>query len=375
MRQKNLYMLAAFSIILLWALWNYQVSLWLLRKLYDILLPFIIGASLAFIINVLMSRLEKLWQRFLGKTPLAGAQRPACLALSVAIILAFLGFMLFMVVPQLRASMKTVLQLLPPAWQKLQAYLQVKSQEQQLSQEELAFLQSQANDIYHAVLNYLQNNKRMLLSRTVSATASVLDVLTDLVIGIVAAMYILWDKQRLGMNAKRFIYAYCSRGRADYLLQLAQLTEKIFTGFVSGQLLVSLCLGVMYFAGMTIFGFPYALLISMLVAVLSLVPILGTAISAVVGAFLIFVAAPEKIWYFLLFFFVLNRIEADLLYPKIVGSAVGLSGLWVLAAVSIGGSIGGILGMIICVPLFSVINALLMQQVKQRLEQKNFPGS
>ena len=375
MRQKNLYMLAAFSIILLWALWNYQVSLWLLRKLYDILLPFIIGASLAFIINVLMSRLEKLWQRFLGKTPLAGAQRPACLALSVAIILAFLGFMLFMVVPQLRASMKTVLQLLPPAWQKLQAYLQVKSQEQQLSQEELAFLQSQANDIYHAVLNYLQNNKRMLLSRTVSATASVLDVLTDLVIGIVAAMYILWDKQRLGMNAKRFIYAYCSRGRADYLLQLAQLTEKIFTGFVSGQLLVSLCLGVMYFAGMTIFGFPYALLISMLVAVLSLVPILGTAISAVVGAFLIFVASPEKICYFLLFFFVLNRIEADLLYPKIVGSAVGLSGLWVLAAVSIGGSIGGILGMIICVPLFSVINALLMQQVKQRLEQKNFPGS
>ena len=375
MRQKNLYMLAAFSIILLWALWNYQVSLWLLRKLYDILLPFIIGASLAFIINVLMSRLEKLWQRFLGKTPLAGAQRPACLALSVAIILAFLGFMLFMVVPQLRASMKTVLQLLPPAWQKLQAYLQVKSQEQQLSQEELAFLQSQANDIYHAVLNYLQNNKRMLLSRTVSATASVLDVLTDLVIGIVAAMYILWDKQRLGMNAKRFIYAYCSRGRADYLLQLAQLTEKIFTGFVSGQLLVSLCLGVMYFAGMTIFGFPYALLISMLVAVLSLVPILGTAISAVVGAFLIFVAAPEKICYFLLFFFVLNRIEADLLYPKIVGSAVGLSGLWVLAAVSIGGSIGGILGMIICVPLFSVINALLMKQVKQRLEQKNFPGS
>ena len=375
MRQKNLYMLAAFSITLLWGLWNYQVSLWLLRKLYDILVPFIIGASLAFIINLLMARLEKLWQRFLGKTPLGRGQRPACLALSLLIILSFLAFILFTIVPQLRTSMKTVLQLLPPAWQKLQVYLQVKSQELPLSQEELAFLQSQANDIYHTLLNYLQNNKSMLLSRTMSATASALDVLADIVIGIVAAIYILLDKQRLGMNAKRFIYAYCSRGRADYLLQLAQLTEKIFTGFVSGQLLVALCLGVMYFAGMTLFGFPYALLISMLVAVLSLIPIIGTVISAVVGVFLIFVAAPEKVVYFMIFFFVLHRIEGDLLYPKIVGGAVGLSGLWVLAAVSIGGSIGGILGMIICVPLFSVICALVTQQVQQRLEQKNLPGS
>lgn len=138
---------------------------------------------------------------------------------------------------------------------------------------------------------------------------------------------------------------------------------------------MALCLGVMYFAGMTLFGFPYALLISMLVAVLSLIPIIGTVISAVVGAFLIFVAAPEKVVYFIIFFFVLHRIEGDLLYPKIVGGAVGLSGLWVLAAVSIGGSIGGILGMIICVPLFSVICALVTQQVQQRLEQKNLPGS
>ena len=122
---------------------------------------------------------------------------------------------------------------------------------------------------------------------------------------------------------------------------------------------------------MTLFGFPYATVISLMVAVLSLIPILGTFISALIGCFLILVAAPEKIWYFIILYFVLQRVEGDLLYPKIVGKAVGLSELWVLAAVTIGASLGGIAGMIICVPLFSVLYALLAEKVKRLLEEKN----
>ena len=221
------------------------------------------------------------------------------------------------------------------------------------------------------MLNYLQNNKRLLLEQTFLATASVLEVLASCVIGFVVAIYCLLEKHRLVRNFKCVIFAFCSKERAAYILHVLQTAEQIFRGFVGGQLVVALLLGVMYFVGMTLCGFPYTTVISLLVAVLSLIPILGTLISALIGCFLILVAAPEKIWYFIILYIVLQRIEADLLYPKIVGKAVGLSELWVLAAVTIGASLGGVAGMIVCVPLFSVLYALLAEKVKHLLAEKN----
>lgn len=371
MKQKNPYFIIAFAIFLIWALWHYSVSLKLLERAYNIVLPFIIGGCIAFIVNVLMARLERSWHQLFKQGVLAKAQRPACLALSLVLIFGFLAFIVLTVVPELHASMKMLVKMLPPALVKLNAYLQQKAQEFAFSAEELAFVQQQANEIYQTLLNYLQNNKKMLLEQTVLATASVVDVLTDCVIGFVAAIYCLLEKHRLVRNFKRLLFAFCSHDNAAYILHTAKLAENIFRGFVGGQLVVALLLGLLYFIGMSIFGFPYATVISMLVGVLSLIPILGTLISAIIGCFLILVAAPEKIWYFIIFYIVLQRIEGDLLYPKIVGKAVGLSELWVLAAVTVGASLGGIVGMIICVPLFSVAYALLAEKVKNKLAEKN----
>lgn len=371
MQEKNPYGLLAFAIVLVWALWNYNASLHLLGGLYHILLPFIIGGCMAFIVNVLMTKLEVYWRRYLKHSVVSRFERPVCLLLSLVLIIGFLAFFVLTIVPELHASMKLLVKMLPPALAKLDAYLQQKAQELAFSPDELAFVQAQAKEIYHTLLNYLQNNKRLLLEQTVSATASLLDVLTNCVIGFVAAVYCLLEKHRLVRNFKRVLFAFCSKERAAYVLHVLQTSEKIFRGFVSGQLVVALLLGVMYFVSMTLFGFPYATVISLMVAVLSLIPILGTFISALIGCFLILVAAPEKIWYFIILYFVLQRVEGDLLYPKIVGKAVGLSELWVLAAVTIGASLGGIAGMIICVPLFSVLYALLAEKVKRLLEEKN----
>ena len=371
MQEKNPYGLLAFAIVLIWALWNYSASLNLLGGLYHILLPFIIGGCMAFIVNVLMTKLEKYWRKYLKHSVVSRFERPVCLLLSLVLIIGFLAFFVLTIVPELHASMKLLVKMLPPALAKLDAYLQQKAQELAFSPDELAFVQAQAKEIYHTLLNYLQNNKRLLLEQTVSATASLLDVLTNCVIGFVAAVYCLLEKHRLVRNFKRVLFAFCSKERAAYVLHVLQTSEKIFRGFVSGQLVVALLLGVMYFVSMTLFGFPYATVISLMVAVLSLIPILGTFISALIGCFLILVAAPEKIWYFIILYFVLQRVEGDLLYPKIVGKAVGLSELWVLAAVTIGASLGGIAGMIICVPLFSVLYALLAEKVKRLLEEKN----
>ena len=371
MQEKNPYGLLAFAIVLIWTLWNYSASLHLLGGLYHMLLPFIIGACMAFIVNVLMTKLEVYWRRYLKHSVVSRFERPVCLLLSLVLIIGFLAFFVLTIVPELHASMKLLVKMLPPALAKLDAYLQQKAQELAFSPDELAFVQAQAKEIYHTLLNYLQNNKRLLLEQTVSATASLLDVLTNCVIGFVAAVYCLLEKHRLVRNFKRVLFAFCSKERAAYVLHVLQTSEQIFRGFVSGQLVVALLLGVMYFVSMTLFGFPYATVISLMVAVLSLIPILGTFISALIGCFLILVAAPEKIWYFIILYFVLQRVEGDLLYPKIVGKAVGLSELWVLAAVTIGASLGGIAGMIICVPLFSVLYALLAEKVKRLLEEKN----
>ena len=371
MQEKNPYGLLAFAIVLVWALWNYSASLHLLGGLYHMLLPFIIGACMAFIVNVLMTKLEVYWRRYLKHSVVSRFERPVCLLLSLVLIIGFLAFFVLTIVPELHASMKLLVKMLPPALAKLDAYLQQKAQELAFSPDELAFVQAQAKEIYHTLLNYLQNNKRLLLEQTVSATASLLEVLTNCVIGFVAAVYCLLEKHRLVRNFKRVLFAFCSKERAAYVLHVLQTSEQIFRGFVSGQLVVALLLGVMYFVSMTLFGFPNATVISLMVAVLSLIPILGTFISALIGCFLILVAAPEKIWYFIILYFVLQRVEGDLLYPKIVGKAVGLSELWVLAAVTIGASLGGIAGMIICVPLFSVLYALLAEKVKRLLEEKN----
>ena len=371
MQEKNPYGLLAFAIVLIWTLWNYSASLHLLDGLYHMLLPFIIGGCMAFIVNVLMTKLEVYWRRYLKHSVVSRFERPVCLLLSLVLIIGFLAFFVLTIVPELHASMKLLVKMLPPALAKLDAYLQQKAQELAFSPDELAFVQAQAKEIYHTLLNYLQNNKRLLLEQTVSATASLLEVLTNCVIGFVAAVYCLLEKHRLVLNFKRVLFAFCSKERAAYVLHVLQTSEQIFRGFVSGQLVVALLLGVMYFVSMTLFGFPYATVISLMVAVLSLIPILGTFISALIGCFLILVAAPEKIWYFIILYFVLQRVEGDLLYPKIVGKAVGLSELWVLAAVTIGASLGGIAGMIICVPLFSVLYALLAEKVKRLLEEKN----
>ena len=370
MQQKNIYKLVLFTAVLCWCLWNYKVSLGILGGAYDILFPFLVGAFIAFIVNVLMVKLEYVWE-LVFKGPLLKIKRPACLVLSFALMMAVLVFTVLLVVPELQSSVRTLAKLIPPAMVKLNAYLHAKAIQFNVSAADWQQLYNQWMTIQSNIVQYIQSNKSLLLSRTWNATTSVVGVLTELVIGFVAAVYMLLEKEELAKNARRTIYAFFAKERAEYLIGAARTTHEICTGFVGGQLLVAFLLGCMCFIGMLILGLPYALVISVLVGVLALIPILGTFFSAAIGCFLILVAAPEKIWYFIVLFLVLQRIEGDLLYPRIVGKSVGLSELWVLAAVTIGASLGGIMGMILCVPFFSVVYRLFSQKVEVELRKKD----
>ena len=374
MKHKNIYGLIAFTAVLCWALWNYSVSLGLLDKFYKMLLPFLIGGFIAFIVNVLMTKLEVIWDKVFSKGPLDKLEkmkRIICLLLSIAIIAAFFAFTVLLVLPELNSSVKTLIKLIPPAVEKMNIYLQEKAAQFNMFEDDFLYLQKQWNNAYQTLFQFIQDNKSLLLSRTWIATTTVVDVVTNFAIGIVAAVYLLLEKDVLKQSLKRTVYAFTSKARADYLVKAAKISEKVFHGYVAGQFSEALILGCLCFVGMLVIGLPYALVISVLVAVLGLIPILGTIISATIGCFLILVAAPEKIWVFLIFFVVLQRIEGDILYPKIVGKAVGLSELWVLVAVTIGGSVAGIMGMVMSVPLCSVIYTLLSEKVEQNLAEKN----
>ena len=371
MQQKNIYRLVLFTAVLCWSLWNYKVSLGILGSAYDIIFPFLVGAFIAFIVNVLMVKLEHVWEFVFSKGPLLKIKRPACMVLSFLMMLAVLVFTVILVVPELQSSFRTLAKLIPPAMAKLNVILHEKAMQFNVSAADWQQLYDQWMAIQNNIVQYIQTNKSLLLSRTWNATTSVVGVITELVIGFVAAVYLLLEKDELSQSARRTVYAFLSKDKADYVLSAARTTHEICTGFVGGQLLVAFLLGCMCFIGMLILGLPYALVISVLVGVLALIPIIGTFFSAAIGCFLIMVAAPEKIWYFIILFLVLQRIEGDLLYPRIVGKSVGLSELWVLAAVTIGASLGGIMGMILCVPFFSIIYRLFSQKVEAELQKKN----
>lgn len=371
MQQKNIYRLVLFTAVLCWSLWNYKVSLGILGSAYDIIFPFLVGAFIAFIVNVLMVKLEHVWELVFSKGPLLKIKRPVCMVLSFLMMLAVLVFTVILVVPELQSSFRTLAKLIPPAMAKLNVILHEKAIQFNVSAADWQQLYDQWMAIQNNIVQYIQTNKSLLLSRTWNATTSVVGVITELVIGFVAAVYLLLEKDELAQSARRTVYAFLSKDKADYVLSAARTTHEICTGFVGGQLLVAFLLGCMCFIGMLILGLPYALVISVLVGVLALIPIIGTFFSAAIGCFLIMVAAPEKIWYFIILFLVLQRIEGDLLYPRIVGKSVGLSELWVLAAVTIGASLGGIMGMILCVPFFSIIYRLFSQKVEAELQKKN----
>lgn len=372
MKEKSFYPLAGFCIVFLWALWNYEVSLGLLNSLLDVLMPFLIGAGIAFIVNVLLEKIEHIWAVLLPDTRLSAyLRRPVCILISFLLIGAVIAFVLLLVIPEIHSSLKTLGRLVPPALNKLNLYLQQKITSWNFSQDDVQYIQQQWQSFYQAVVNFLKDNKGTLFKGTWHAATSFFYMTADIIIGLVFSVYVLLEKDFLSRNLRRALYAFCSRQRADYLTEAGCAAKKIFSEFVAGQILEAVILGIICFAGMLLLELPYALVTSVLVAAMALIPILGTFISAAVGCFLTLVAAPEKIWWFLIFFFVLQRIEGDLLYPKIVGRAVGLSELFVLAAITIGGSIGGIIGIIISVPLCSVAGCLMERKIKQRLEQKN----
>jgi predicted PurR-regulated permease PerM len=225
-------------------------------------------------------------------------------------------------------------------------------------------------DIVQNAVAVLGNSVSKILAGAILAISKLSTVLMDLVIGLVFAVYCLFHKETLARQGRKLLYAYLPEKVADYIVRTMRLTNSTFSNFLSGQCIEVVILGTMFAVAMSIFGMPYIPLISVLIAVTAFIPVVGAWVGCIVGAFLIFVAEPSLALWFVIMFVVLQQVENNLIYPKVVGTSIGLSGMWVLLAVAIGGQLMGVAGMFLIIPIVSVFHTLLQEHTNHRLHMR-----
>lgn len=364
--------LIVFTIVILMALWKYTLVVDVLGFVLNIIFPFLLGGAIAFILNVPMSFLER--QIFgNGNTqakPVQRIARPCSLTLTVLCVIGIIALVMFVVIPQLGSTFvslgKSVQDFMPSAILWMEELFHNNEEIMDL----LGDLNMDWDKILDSVVSFFKSGAGNVLNSTMSAAKSIISSVTTFFIAFVFACYILLQKEKLHVQMKKILYAYLPKRIVEKMLDVCSLTYRTFSSFLTGQCVEALILGSMFFVAMGILRLPYALLVGILIAFTALIPIFGAFIGCVVGAFLILMVNPVQAFTFVVMFLVLQQIEGNLIYPKVVGNSVGLPSIWVLAAVSIGGSLMGVVGMLVFIPLVSVVYILFRGDVYKRLDER-----
>jgi predicted PurR-regulated permease PerM len=348
-------------------------NLYLVPAFFDALMnivgPVLAGFAAAFVVNVLMLQVENrlfapLNRRFKKRWP--KVRRGLSILLSLLIIFGLITLLLFFVIPELANTIKNLTDSLPSALTNLQGIISAFFAQHP----EVAHYADSLNinwaNISNLLSSYGQGIASSLINWTISATTGLFRGAVSLVLAIVIAINTLAQKEKLIAQIKKVLYAYLPRKHADSVRHVFRLTSRAFYNCITGTMTEACILGTLCFIGMRIFQFPYAILISVLAAFNALIPIIGAFLSTVIGALLIATVDPLLgVWY-VIYFCVLQQLEGNLIYPRVVGSRVGLPVLWMLIAITIGGNACGVLGMIINIPICSVLYTLLREDVRVR---------
>ncbi|MDW7662273.1 MAG: AI-2E family transporter [Bacillota bacterium] len=360
---KKILFVITYALIVLVVVLNFETALGLVGKVFVLLTPFIVGLSMAFILNVIMRGIE---QKLLPEQ-LKKFKRPAALLMSLVLVLGLIFFLLFLVIPEFTNTIEIVSEKLPDAAKRFEAWSLGVIGDLPIDLPDLEIDWSKITDW---ATSFLSKGSSALFSTTLGITSSILSAVFNTLLGLVFAIYLLLMKETIAKQFKKLFYAYLSKDKVEKILSIADRANTVFSHFVKGQFTEAFIIGTLCFAGMLIFGMPYALVISALVGFTALIPVFGAFIGTGVGAFLILMVDPMKAVWFIVFILVLQQLEGNLIYPKIVGDSVGLPGIWVLAAVTMGGSAFGVLGMLVGVPLSALLYSLLKDSVYIRLKHK-----
>lgn len=361
-----------FTAVIIVCLWKYETVLDILFFLLNILTPFILGGAIAFVLNVPMNFVQRHLfkeERIRNRKVSQKLARPVSMVLVLIAVFGIVAIVMFILIPQLGetfANLGRSIQAFIPQLQEWAARLFNDNKE---IMDTINNLEFDWNKIMDTGINFFKSGAGSVVDSTITAAKSIVSGLTTFFIAFVFAIYILLQKEKLGVQAKKVLFAFVRRGRAEATVEVLSLTYNTFSSFLTGQCVEAVILGSMFAVSMTILKLPYALLVGMLIAFTALIPIFGAFIGCGVGAFLIFMVDPMKALIFVVLFLVLQQIEGNLIYPHVVGNSVGLPSIWVLAAVSIGGSLMGVVGMLIFIPIVSVVYALFREIVYLKLKK------
>jgi predicted PurR-regulated permease PerM len=339
--------------------------------------PILAGFAIAFVVNVLMVQVEnrlfapinrmctKIWPKI---------RRSVSILVSFVIILGLITLLMFFVVPELGHTIINLTSNIPTYFTNIQNGISAFYK----GHPKIAEYAKNVNINWGSISKFLSTNGQkiasQLISSTFSITSNIFHGAISAVLALVIAVNTLAQKEKLHAHVKKFLYAYLPRKHADTVSHICHLTNRAFYNCIAGTFTEACILGTLCFVGMNIFHFPYAILISVLVAFNALIPIIGSFLSTVVGGLLVSTANPiQGIWY-MIYFCILQQLEGNLIYPRVVGSRVGLPVLWMMVAITIGGNFFGVLGMLINIPICSVIYTLLRENIHKREKRINCPA-
>lgn len=372
----------AFAILLFGLVQRFETVVITVQIALGLLSPILIGLALAFIINVPMSFIERtVFRNKKQKKWIKRFKRPISLIITLLLILAIIAFIMLLVIPELAKTIMVLSVTIPDFLNNLEEWGKIVSQDIPGLTEWVQSLQNIKIDwekISSTVWSFFQNGGGNMLINTFNAATTIFNGIFNAVLGIVFACYVLIQKEMLSRQIKRLFYAYLPEHVSDKIMEVCQLSNRTFANFLSGQCMEAVILGTLCFIGMSIFRFPYALMISVLVGALSIIPMFGAFIGVALGAFIILMVSPMQALWFIIFFIVLQQIEGNLIYPRVVGNSVGLPSVWVLFAATVGANMMGLVGLLINIPLCSVIYTLLgevvFKRLKKRMRTKKLPA-
>lgn len=340
--------------------------------LLEILKPFAVGAAIAFVLNIPMTVIEK-WLFTEKNQKIQKWKRPVSILLALITVILIIAIAVITVIPQITRTLVDLGNKIPRFLFNSQQYLEtVFGAEPWLDSlwNDFDIQQVDWKSMLDKAIEFVRNGLGNVVTSTVSVASGIITGVVNLFVSLIFSLYILAQKEKLGDQTRRLLRAYLPEKLFHSILKIAALGSRNFTNFITGQCTEAVIIGVLFVVAMTLFGFPYAVLVGVLIAFMSLIPIVGAFIGCAIGFFLIMVDDPVKALWFLVLFLILQQLEGNLIYPHVVGSSVGLPSIWVLAAVTVGGSLMGVVGMLIFIPLISTFYSLIKEDVNKRNREK-----
>ncbi|MCB7428642.1 AI-2E family transporter [Erysipelatoclostridium ramosum] len=346
-----------------WALNNFQIILDIFNSILAVIMPFLLGIMIAFILNVLMIRIEKILSRFILDKKYTSFKRVISIIVSLLIVIGVIGIIITLIIPELTNAIKVIVKFFPETFEQLQVWINQNGNS--FPQLETWINSVDLNSIASELSGLFKIGLTGMLGSTVDVISMFFTSILNLVVGIVFALYILMSKETLKRQSHKLIDAYIPKRISVKLLEVGTLARTTFSNFVIGQTVEAFILGTLCAVGMAVLNLPYAPMVGSLVGITAFVPIVGAFIGGGIGAFMILTVDPMQALIFIIFLVVLQQLEGDLIYPRVVGSSVGLPSIWVLFAVTVGGGLWGITGMLFSVPVLSVVYALIKGHVNK----------